>query len=108
MTPPTMRPILLKLAHRLLNGKQFRDFCNNPDRFHLWLTVLVELELWEEADTLLNDELGKLFCNASLSCNELRREVMQKRGLWEEEGQRARERIQEKKSVIYSHDHVPL
>jgi N-terminal acetyltransferase B complex non-catalytic subunit len=91
-----MRPILLQLAHRLLKTKDMRDLCHTPDRFYLWLDVLLEADLMDEAEALTKDELCKLMCEASLSCDELRRKVVQKRGLWEQEGKLAKERIQEK------------
>jgi N-terminal acetyltransferase B complex non-catalytic subunit len=94
-----MRPILIQLAYRLLKSKDVHDLCQNQDRFHLWLTILLEADLLDEAETLVNSELGKVACDASLSCDELRRTVMQKRGHWEEEGKLARERIQERRLV---------
>jgi N-terminal acetyltransferase B complex non-catalytic subunit len=92
-----MRPILLKLAHRLLTSLPPQIILTTADRFYLYLTVLIELELWEDADGLINDNIGTVVCSSSLACNELRRQMVQKRGLWEQEGKRARELIQEKK-----------
>jgi hypothetical protein len=97
-TPTTMRPVLLKLAHRLLTSTNLGI---TTERFHLHLTVLKELELWEEADILINSEAGKLLCPSMLACEELRREIVRARGSWQPEGDLARARILENKSVIY-------
>jgi N-terminal acetyltransferase B complex non-catalytic subunit len=97
-TPANMRPILIQLAYRLMKSKDVHDICQNQDRFHLWLTILLEADFLEEAEALVNSDLGKIACDASLSCDELRRTVMQKCGKWEQEGKLARERIQERRS----------
>jgi hypothetical protein len=91
-----MRPVLLKLAHRFLTSG---DLGITAERFYLHLSVLKELQSWDEADTLINSEAGKVFCNAMLACDELRRETVRARGAWQQEAVVARERILEKKSV---------
>jgi len=66
------------------------------DRFHLHLIILQELQLWNEANTLLESDVGKSICSASLVCNEIRREIWRQRGLYKEEGERAQENIKNK------------
>jgi N-terminal acetyltransferase B complex non-catalytic subunit len=66
------------------------------DRFHLHLIILQELQLWDEANTLLESDVGKSICSASLVCNETRREIWRQRGLYREEGERAQEKIKNK------------
>ncbi|KAF9562547.1 actin cytoskeleton organization protein [Agrocybe pediades] len=95
-TPSTMRPILYKLAHRLLTSSPTPSYVN-PDRFYLHLTILLELELYEEADTLLDSDAGKSICATNLSCNELRREIWRRQGRAVQEAERAEKLIVEKK-----------
>jgi N-terminal acetyltransferase B complex non-catalytic subunit len=92
-----MKPVLFKLAHRLLTNLSPRALQASVDRGYLYLDVVSELELWDEADAFLNSELGQLFCSNSLHCDELRRKTQQTRGLWKQEGDLAKQRIQEKK-----------
>lgn len=94
-TPPNIRTLLYKLAHRHVTS------CPTPsymavDRFHLHLLILQELQLWDEANTLLESDIGKSICSASLVCNETRREIWRKRGLYKDEGERAQEKIKNK------------
>ncbi|KAG1785060.1 uncharacterized protein HD556DRAFT_1460877 [Suillus plorans] len=63
------------------------------DRFHLHSIILQELQLWDEANTLLESDVGKSICSASLVCNETHREIWRKRGLYKDEGERAQEKI---------------
>jgi N-terminal acetyltransferase B complex non-catalytic subunit len=90
-----MRTLLYKLAHRHVTS------CPSPpyvgvDRFHLHLIILQELQLWDEANTLLESDIGKSICSASVVCNEARREIWRKRGLYKEEGEYAQEKIKNK------------
>ncbi|THU87266.1 hypothetical protein K435DRAFT_782074 [Dendrothele bispora CBS 962.96] len=87
-TPPNMRQLLYKLAHRLLAAASSSPL-GNTDRFYLHLTILKELSLLDDAAALLDTEVGQLICAANLSCNELRRDIMHLRGLSKEEGERA-------------------
>ncbi|KAK7467226.1 mitochondrial distribution and morphology [Stygiomarasmius scandens] len=94
-TPPNMRQILYKLAHRLLSSASSSPL-GNTDRFYLHLTILKELSLLDDAAALLDTEVGQMICTANLSCNELRRDIMHLRGLSKEEGERAERLILEK------------
>ncbi|KAF8651484.1 hypothetical protein AX16_004782 [Volvariella volvacea WC 439] len=93
-TPENMRPILWKLAHRLISGCQTTYF--SADRFYLHLSILDHLELWDEAEKLLDSDIGKIICVTNLSVNELRRSISKRRGLIKEEGARAEQLIAEK------------
>ncbi|KII88399.1 hypothetical protein PLICRDRAFT_54238 [Plicaturopsis crispa FD-325 SS-3] len=95
-TPPPMRTLLYKLAHRLVASSPTPSYVS-PDRFHLHLTILRELQLFDEANTLLESEIGKAICSKSLVCDEIRREIWRMRGLWIEEGVHAEQRIVEQK-----------
>lgn len=97
-TPPNMRPILYKLAHRLVTSSGTPSYFS-ADRFYLHLTILRELQLYDEAFELLEHEVGKAICAASLACDELRREIWKAKGLCKEEGARARERTTAEKCV---------
>ncbi|KAG1756688.1 N-acetyltransferase B complex non catalytic subunit-domain-containing protein [Suillus paluster] len=84
-TPPNIRTLLYKLAHRHVTS------CPTPsytavDRFHLHMIILQELQLWDEANTLLESDIGKSICSASLVCNETRRDIWRQRGLYKDEG----------------------
>ena len=85
-----MRTLLYKLAHRLITSLASHL---SPDRFHLHISILRELELYDEAHTLLDSEVGKQLCSTSLLCNEIRREIWRLKGLWKEEAALAEERI---------------
>ncbi|KDQ60955.1 hypothetical protein JAAARDRAFT_31952 [Jaapia argillacea MUCL 33604] len=95
-TPPNMRTLLYKLAHRLVTSSPTPSYVS-ADRFYLHLVILRELQLFDEANTLLESDVGKSICATSLLCDELRREIWRMRGLFQEEGQRARQRIIESK-----------
>ncbi|KAF8965269.1 actin cytoskeleton organization protein [Flammula alnicola] len=95
-TPPTMRPILYKLAHRLLSSSPTPSYVS-ADRFHLHLSILHELDLFEEAEKLLDSDVGKSICATNLSCNEVRRDIWLRQGRTEQEGERAKNLIVEKK-----------
>ncbi|KAJ6630878.1 actin cytoskeleton organization protein [Mycena sp. CBHHK59/15] len=95
MTAPNMRTLLYKLAHRLVTSSPTPSYVN-ADRFHLHLSILRELELFDEAQTLLESDIGQSICSASLSCNEIRRDIWRLRGLLKEEGIKAEQRITEK------------
>ncbi|KAF5373874.1 hypothetical protein D9758_000631 [Tetrapyrgos nigripes] len=94
-TPPNMRQLLYKLAHRLLSSSSATPL-SHTDRFYLHLSIFKELGLVDEAAALLDTEVGQLICSANLSCNELRRDIMRLRGLLKEEGERAERLITEK------------
>ncbi|KAF7363508.1 Actin cytoskeleton organization protein [Mycena sanguinolenta] len=93
-TEPKMRTLLYNLAHRHVTSSPTPSYVN-ADRFHLHLSILRELELFDEARTLLDSDIGKSICAASLSCNEIRRDIWRRQGLLEEEGTKAELRIME-------------
>jgi N-terminal acetyltransferase B complex non-catalytic subunit len=95
-TAPAMRTLLYKLAHRLITSSPSPSHIS-ADRFHLHISILRELELYDEAHTLLSSEVGKQICSTSLLCNEVRRDIWRLNGLWKEEGAQAQERIIKKK-----------
>lgn len=100
-TPPAMRPVLQKLALRLLGGAEVPAHAS-ADRLHVHLSVLKTLGMHEEAAALLDSEEGKAVAKTSLVVDELRREIVQARSDFEAEGVRARARIvDEKCGVIY-------
>lgn len=90
-----MRPILFKLSHRLLSSAVIPSHLS-ADRFYLHLSILKELELWDDAYQLLITEAGKAICETSLIVDKIRREVWKQKSLWEEEKQIAQGRITEK------------
>ncbi|PFH54291.1 hypothetical protein AMATHDRAFT_38233 [Amanita thiersii Skay4041] len=94
-TTPEMRTLLYKLAHRLLNSAPTPSFLS-AERFYLHLSVLRELRLYEEAQKLLDSEIGKAICSSSLICNQARRDIWKLQGRITDEGQRAESRIAEK------------
>jgi N-terminal acetyltransferase B complex non-catalytic subunit len=91
-----MRAVLYQLAHRLVTSSPTPSYLS-ADRFHLHLTILRELGLFDEAHTLLESDVGKSICSTSLVCDEIRRDIWRLRGLWNEEGERAEQRIVENK-----------
>ncbi|OCH92238.1 hypothetical protein OBBRIDRAFT_791472 [Obba rivulosa] len=95
-TPEMLRTVLLKLAHRLISSASTPSYYS-ADRFHLHLTILRDLGLYDEACQMLDSDAGKTVCSASLSCDELRREIWKLKGLTKEEGERAQKRIVEAK-----------
>ncbi|PPR03615.1 hypothetical protein CVT24_007731 [Panaeolus cyanescens] len=95
-TPPAMRPILFQLAHRLIQTSPNPSYIS-ADRFHLHLSLLRQLGLYDEANKLLDSDVGKSICATNLSCDELRREIWQLQGKVKEEGQRAELLITEKR-----------
>lgn len=90
-----MRTVLFKLSHRLLGSTASPSYVL-ADRFYLHLSVLRELELWDEAYELLNNDIAKAICETSLICDEVRREVWTNKGLLKDEGEKARRQISEK------------
>ena len=94
-----MRPILYQLAHRLITSSPTPSYAN-ADRFHLHLTILRELKLYEEANKLLDSDIGKSICATNLSCNELRREIYVQQGRIQLEAEQAEHLIVEKKLVL--------
>lgn len=95
-TPPAMRTLLYKLAHRLITSSPSPSHLS-PDRFHLHISILRELGLYDEAHSLLDSDIGQQICSTSLLCNEVRRDIWRLKGLWKEEGVRAEVRISDKK-----------
>ncbi|KAF9052875.1 N-acetyltransferase B complex non catalytic subunit-domain-containing protein [Panaeolus papilionaceus] len=95
-TPPTMRPILYQLAHRLIQSSPTPSYVS-ADRFHLHLSLLRQLGLYDEAGNLLDSDVGKSICATNLSCDELRREIWKQQGKTKEEGKRAEVLITEKR-----------
>ncbi|KAG6810186.1 hypothetical protein H0H92_012950 [Tricholoma furcatifolium] len=95
-TPPDMRTILYKLAHRIITSSPTPSY-QNSDRFHLHLSILRELKLYDEAHKLLDSDIGKAICLTSLSCNEIRRDIWRLRGMTKEEGDLATSRIVDSK-----------
>ncbi|TRM57612.1 N-acetyltransferase B complex non catalytic subunit-domain-containing protein, partial [Schizophyllum amplum] len=94
-TPATMKPILFKLAAKLLEQSPNPSFVS-ADRFHLHLAVLKETADWEAANKLLDTDVGRAICDTNLSCNELRREIIRAQGKLREEGIAAEARIGDK------------
>ncbi|KZS91044.1 TPR-like protein [Sistotremastrum niveocremeum HHB9708] len=95
-TDPAMRPILLKLALRLIESSGSPSIAS-PDRFYLNLTVLRDLERYEEALNLLEGDVGKHLCDTSLVLEELRHELAMTLGKRESELQIARTRLTERR-----------
>ncbi|KAF8910991.1 actin cytoskeleton organization protein [Gymnopilus junonius] len=95
-TPPNMRTILYQLAHRLITSSPTPSYVN-ADRFHLHLTILRDLKLYEEANKLIDSDIGKSICATNLSCNEIRRDICIQQGRIQEEAERAEQLIVEKK-----------
>ncbi|KAF8559771.1 actin cytoskeleton organization protein [Imleria badia] len=91
-TTPGMKTLLFKLAHRLVTSSPTPSYLT-ADRFHMHISILKELELYDEANTLLESDIGKTICSTSLACDQTRREIWQGRGLFGEEGQRAQQKI---------------
>ncbi len=96
-----MRPVLYQLANRLISSSQTPSF-HSADRFHLHLSILRELKLYDEAVKLLDSEIGAHICGSSLVCNEMRRDIYHLKGLLKEEGKKAETLITEKKYGHYS------
>ncbi|KAF9792094.1 actin cytoskeleton organization protein [Thelephora terrestris] len=94
-TPASMLPVLFKLSHRLLSSAVIPSHVS-ADRFYLHLSILKELQLWDDAHQLLTTVPGNAICETSLIVDEIRREVWKQKGLWEEEKQIAQRRITEK------------
>lgn len=90
-----MRPVLFKLSHRLLSSAVIPSHVS-ADRLYLHLSILKELQLWDDAHQLLTTVPGKAICETSLIVDEIRREIWKQKGLWEEEKQLAQRRITEK------------
>ncbi|KAI0721082.1 N-acetyltransferase B complex non catalytic subunit-domain-containing protein [Cerioporus squamosus] len=91
-TPETLRTVLLKLAQRLVSQSPTPSYYN-ADRFHLHVTVLKELGMYDEAYELFESEAGKIISSQFLMCEELRREIWKLKSLTKEAGERAEQRI---------------
>lgn len=96
-TPANMQTLLYKLAHRIITSSPTPSYLN-ADRFHLHLSILRQLELYDDAHKLLSSDVGMNICATNLSCNEIRRDIWRLRGMKKDEGELARQRIVEKKS----------
>jgi N-terminal acetyltransferase B complex non-catalytic subunit len=97
-TQPTLRPVLFKLAHRLISSAHTPSFAS-ADRFFVHLTILKELELWDDATVLLSSDIGQTISNTNLTIDEIRRDIWRAKGSVQEEGERAQQRIQEREYV---------
>nr|VWO98683.1 MAPKK kinase Kpp4 [Ganoderma boninense] len=95
-TPESLRTILFKLAQRVLSQSQTPS-TYHAERFHLHVTVLKELQLYDEAYEMVESEAGKIICANTLACEELRREIWKLKGLAKEAGDRGEKRIIEAK-----------
>lgn len=93
-TPESMRLLLYKLAHRLISSSPTPSYLS-ADRFYMHMSILEELDLYDEANTLLESDIGKAICSTSLACSQTRRDIWRKRGLFKDEGARAQDRITE-------------
>ncbi len=72
---------------------------SSADRFYVHLVILKELQMYDEAAELLDNEIGKAVCRTSLVCDELRREIWTLKGAVKEEGQRAQDKILKQRYV---------
>jgi len=91
-TPPQMQEVLYKLAHRMISSA-WKPMDGNADRLYLYLMILRQLNMHDEATTLLKSEQGRIICDRSLICDELRRDLMKAGGALESEGELAQTRI---------------
>ncbi|KAF4576791.1 hypothetical protein EYR36_004771 [Pleurotus pulmonarius] len=94
-TPSSMKNLLYKLAHRLITSGKAPSYVHT-DRFHLHLSILRELELYDEARVLLDHDVGKSICAANLACDELRRDITKLQNRQKQEGEFAESKIVEK------------
>ncbi|KZP19497.1 hypothetical protein FIBSPDRAFT_920120 [Athelia psychrophila] len=92
-TAPAMRNLLYKLANRLIATSPSPTHLSS-DRFHLHISILRELELYDEAHRLLDSDIGKHICATSLLCNEVRRDIWRQKGLLKEEAAMALTRVE--------------
>lgn len=90
-----MKNLLYKLAHRLITSGKAPSYVHT-DRFHLHLSILRELELYDEARVLLDHDVGKTICAANLACDELRRDITKLHNRQKQEGEFAESKIVEK------------
>ena len=88
--------ILFKLAQRVLSQSQTPSSYRG-ERFHLHVTMLKELKLYDEAYEMVESDAGKIICANNLACEELRREIWKLQGLVKETGERDEKRILEAK-----------
>lgn len=87
-----MREILYKLAHRVISTA-WKSTEPNAERFYLYLRVLRELKLHDEALELLRSEVGQILCVRSLACDEMRRYILQDSGAIAEASEAGKKRI---------------
>ena len=95
-TPEEVRPVLLKLARRTLEGVELPAHAT-PDRLFAYMTVLLMLELYDDAKKLLEAPEAQKVAEYSLSVEELRRLLVQKTGDFGTEAEMAKMKITEKK-----------
>lgn len=91
-TPEALRPILLKLGLRLIISTSAASLVN-ADRFYVHILLLRELEMYDEALSLIGTQTGQVICETSLVVDELRRDIVRLKGAIKEEGVRASGRI---------------
>ncbi|VDB83056.1 unnamed protein product [Peniophora sp. CBMAI 1063] len=91
-TAPNMRDILYKLAHRVISNA-WKATEPTAERLYLYLRVLRELKLHEEALELLKSEVGQILCARSLACDEMRRFILQDSGAIAEASETSKKRI---------------
>ncbi|SRR6266404_261520 len=106
MTAVDMREILLKLAHRLILAS-WKPSEAHADRLYLYVTVLQQLGLYQDARELLETESGRFLCSRNLACDYLRRDIMKAGGWQKEEAEIAEQRISEKRSDMPLHTGYP-
>jgi len=99
-TPPNVRVILFKLAHRIVTSV-WKPTELNADRLYVYITILRALELWDDARALLESEQGKSICSRNLTCDEIRRDIWRINGWLTEEAHIAEQRIVEQAFVSF-------
>ena len=87
-----MREILYKLAHRVISTA-WKSTEPSAERLYLYLRVLRELKLHEEALELIRSDVGKILCVRSLACDEMRRFILQDSGALAEASETGKKRI---------------
>lgn len=102
-----MRNLLYKLANRLIATSPSPTHLSS-DRFHLHISILRELELYDEAHRLLDSDIGKHICATSLLCNEVRRDIWRQKGLLKEEAAMALTRVENESVRFMRHRSVLL
>ena len=91
-TPESLHTILFKLVQRVLSQSQTPS-SYHAERFHLHVTVLKELKLYDEAYKMVETDAGKIICANNLACEELCREIWKLQGLVKEAGEHGEKQI---------------